>query len=267
MGLPARGFPLPAIDSPGDLCHAVLMNAEESPLLDVTLGRKGVLGGPTSLKVSHGRELTLEDLGLLASTKVGGKQVLKKLRASHHQAARLLAQGCKPGEVSALSGFSPSRISVLQDDPAFAELVEHYTQVEQSRFADVQERMTLLGLAAGEEIMDRLDEDPALISTKELVEVVKASLDRGGHAPVTKSENKHVHALLSTEDLAAMKSAQGETTILDKASIHGKNTEKEIQGEVLSKGEGTPVGEASARRPFRIKLSESSRGESEGSGV
>ena len=227
------------------------MDTETNAMLNVTLGRSGVLG-QSPLVAEAGRGLTVEDLGLVASTKVGGTQVLKRLRASHHQAARLLAQGLRPGEVAALSGFCLSRISVLQSDPAFAELVSHYESAAESRFADVQERMVMLGLSASEEILDRLETEPELLSTKDLVDVIKAGLDRGGHAPVAKTESKSLSVVLGPEDLAAMKEGAS-STILDKATIHA---EIKKPSPPLPTDQEPELGEVSPPRPIRIKLKE-----------
>lgn len=258
--MPRAPFARSGLDSPGILCQAPTMNAQVSPLLDIELGRSGLLAQST-LVAEKGKELTIEDLGLLAATKVGGTQVLKKIRASHHQAARLLAQGVRAGEVSALTGFCSSRISVLQADPAFEELVRHYASVEESRFADVQERMVTLGLTASEEIIDRLETEPELISSKELVDIVKAALDRGGHAPVTKSESKNLSVVLGAEDLAAMK-AHGGSTILDKATIHGK-----VEKEINPQGGESPVGETSPAGSLGEQEAEGSRLPGEGASV
>lgn len=269
--MPRDVLPRHLLDLPGHSCHDLTMNAAEHPLLDVEIGRSGLLNQST-LVAEISRELSVEDLGLIASTPVKGTQVLKRLRASHHQAARLLAQGLRPGEVSALSGFCPSRISVLQADPAFAELVAHYEGVVESRFADVQERMVTLGLSASEEILDRLEAEPDLISTKELVEVVKASLDRGGHAPIAKSENKSLSVTLTADDLAAMKEGTA-SPILDKASIHDKDSEKtppiDITPEknLLPEDTQSALGEVSPSRPLRIKLKTSSGLPGTGAGV
>ena len=55
---------------------------------------------------------------------------LARLRGIHHEIARLLATGLSPAEVSACTGYSPSRISTLQADPSFKELLTFYSQKE-----------------------------------------------------------------------------------------------------------------------------------------
>jgi len=266
LGLTILALAVFPLDTRRVLCQTFYMDAATHPMLNIELSRAGILG-QSPLVAKAGRELTIEDLGLVATTKVNSTQVLKRLRASHHQAARLLAQGCRPGEVSALTGFCLSRISVLQSDPTFADLVKYYEGVAEARFADVQERMVVLGLSASEEILDRLENDPELISTKELVDVIKAGLDRGGHAPVAKSETKSLSVVLGADDLAALK-ANSSSIILDKAAIYGQNTEEKDNTEKSVQASEEPaVGEAGPDRPLRIKLAETKGLPSKGTGI
>jgi hypothetical protein len=147
-----------------------------------------------------------EDLVALSTMKVGSTTPnLKSLRAVHHQAARLIATGMTQEEVSLHTGLCSSRLSILKQDPTFSGLVQFYTQAEGERFASVRDRMVQLGLTTAEALMERVIENPEEISTKDLTDILRSTLDRGGHAPVTKSESKHLHFSLSADELAVMK--------------------------------------------------------------
>lgn len=161
---------------------------------------------PTPLVATALRELDAADLVALEADTVGATTPpLARIRSVHHTIARLLAAGRKAVEISAVTGVSQSRISILQNDPAFRDLLQHYAAEEASAFADVRERMLELGLSATEELHERVLNEPENIGTKTLVEIMTATLDRGGHAP--KSEHRHIHAVLSKEDIAALKAA------------------------------------------------------------
>ena len=135
------------------------------------------------------RELIPADLALLATEKGVTAPTVKKLRDSHHALARALAAGCTPAQAQIITGYSGSRISILQADPAFAELVAHYRGLETDLHADMIERMKTLGLDSLEELRERLDDAPEDFSPGMLLEIVKTMADRTGAGPASKSTN------------------------------------------------------------------------------
>jgi hypothetical protein len=66
---------------------------------------------------------------------------LVRLRDSHHTVARLFAHGLRPEEVSGQTGYSPSRLSTLQRDPSFQELVTFYRMDAREAKQDVEMQM------------------------------------------------------------------------------------------------------------------------------
>lgn len=103
---------------------------------------------------------------------------VQKIRLSHHLIARLVAEGKKGVEIAAITGYSQSRVSLLQKDPAFAELVGYYAQQVQGKFVDVHERLAALQADAVQELQDRLDAGEKL-TTFELMEIVKLGNKQG----------------------------------------------------------------------------------------
>jgi hypothetical protein len=127
------------------------------------------------------RELLVDEQ--LPKKEVSATPVLQRLRHRHHLLARLIAQGTKDGDVAAISGYDPSRISVLKSDPAFKELIAHYkTQVDEV-FISVHERLLTLGLSSIDEMTDRIEANPESFSTQDLMELIKLSADRIGAGP------------------------------------------------------------------------------------
>lgn len=115
---------------------------------------------------------------------------LGSLRHSHHMLARLLAEGRAQQECSLITGYSPSRISLLAGhDPAFKELVEYYKGQKEAQYLDVHARLAALGLSSIDELHERLELEPERWSKKELMDLAVITLDRAGHGPQSVSKN------------------------------------------------------------------------------
>jgi len=135
------------------------------------------------------RALTPEDIPLLNTTLPASRASLVQIRHTHHQLARLLAEGRSNTDASRLTGYSPTYVSILKDDPSFQELVAHYAMQEEMHHVDVLERMKLLGLSTLDTLQERLEDDPASFSNRELMEQAELMLvkpmvaTRGGILP------------------------------------------------------------------------------------
>jgi len=169
--------------------------------LDLEIKTRGRPARPVVLTVA--RELTQADISLLATDRQIKPIPIKRLRDSHHALARCLASGMKPAEASIVTGYCLARISILQSDPSFAELLNFYRSNEEMQFAEFQTRMSALGLDAIQELHDRLLEEPEKLSPGQLLELVKSMADRTGHGPATKSTNVNVNVDLSARLEAA----------------------------------------------------------------
>lgn len=141
----------------------------------------------TEITVGTPRPLTEEEVVLGAELRSQQKvptsapPEILKLRSRHHLIAQLLSAGLKPSEVALKTGYSISRISVLQADPAFKELLSNYKGLQENIEFDVRERLRLISLDAIDVIQHRLDEKPEELDTKELMTLAELALDRTGH--------------------------------------------------------------------------------------
>lgn len=108
----------------------------------------------------------------------GAEGGLRKMRHSHHLLARVLATGARPEKASLLSGYATSTIYVLQTDPTFQTLIEHYKDQTMADLAEVRARAEALGLSFLDEIQDRFDENPEAFESKELHKMAMDLLDR-----------------------------------------------------------------------------------------
>lgn len=149
------------------------------------LPRRGRGNGTTPVALIEGRDLTPAD----AQAIIDGVGVtesltpLTRLRHTHHELARLLAEGRPAVEVSAITGKSQSWISTLKRDPAFADLVEYYRVQKDAVYLDVHARLAGLGTDAVNELQHRLDVDPDKLTTREVMEIAELALDRSVAPP------------------------------------------------------------------------------------
>lgn len=138
------------------------------------------------------RQLDTADLVLLGQEKGSKTPAIKRLRERHHALARNIASGMSPGEAGLLQGYSLSRVSILQNDPAFKELLEFYRQDAQRPYRDLHVRLSGLSMDAAEELSNRLEEEPEKITNNQLMEITKLGADRTGHGPSSTSLNVNV---------------------------------------------------------------------------
>ena len=139
------------------------------------------------LEVSVVGEVGDSDLALLAGARGSVVPMVKRLRDRHHALAKALVQGFSDAEASAITGYDPSRIATLKNDPSFKQLLAEYRTVKDGCFADFQERASVVSLEYLNILMDHAEETPEAISPSQALEVVKVLADRTGHAPVAKS--------------------------------------------------------------------------------
>lgn len=164
---------------------------------------------PAPLLADVTRELGSEDLLMLQHGRASKPQPIKQIRDAHHRLARLLAQGFKDVEVSQITGFSQSRISILKQDPAFRELLDFYHGHQTEVFADITGRLKDLGADAINELSRRLEEEPETMGNKEITELLKTTFDRAGYGPqskqqiesvtLTKSQIEHIKGVVDEE--------------------------------------------------------------------
>lgn len=154
-------------------------------------GRKSM-----ELHAEFSRELTPADLAIKAASVVKPTPI-KRLRDSHHAAARFIALGYPNQEIALITGYSESRLSILKSDPTFQELVEFYRNNGTAKTAELRDRMLTIGLDALTVIQERLDEKPDDFKNGELRELVRDMADRTGHGPSSSSVNVSVSAELS----------------------------------------------------------------------
>lgn len=171
--------------------------AEELDIAPRTKGRAA-----KAVSFGTARELTTADLALLASERGVKPTSIAQLRERHHALARCLAGGMSNAEASVITGYDPSRISILKSDPLFSKLVEDYRTMSAAVTADFVERTNILALTVVNRLQEAAEADEPL-SPSILLEIGKFAADRTGNAPTAKTQNVNVNVNLGDRLRAA----------------------------------------------------------------
>jgi hypothetical protein len=163
--------------------------------LDLAGENRRTLGRPrVEFSVEYERDLSKADMAALALPRGVRPKSLVRIHASHHALARCLAAGMRSSQAALVTGYDGPRISFLQNDPTFIELVREYRDEVKSVFADLAERMNNLSLDAIELLQARLHDAPETFDAGALLDMIKVFADRTGHGP-----NQQVTLSVSTD--------------------------------------------------------------------
>lgn len=148
---------------------------------DVVLGSARGRGRPGKLEVEVVRALVPADLDELRHpTPVENPNTaLVQIKAAHHRLAMTIAEGHDLEIVSLMTGYSPSYVSKIKGDPAFAELLAYYQTQKRQVFVDTAERMKTLGLTTLDELQSRLETEGEKWSKRELMDLAELMLGKG----------------------------------------------------------------------------------------
>jgi hypothetical protein len=162
---------------------------------------------PKALEYAYERDLEEMDLEALATAPRESVPLeLKKITERHHALARALASGLRSGEAAALIGYDVSRVSILQNSPAFRELVDLYRAQKDLEFAEFSSRLAGLGKDAIVELQSRLEDEPEKFSSGLLLDLVTNVADRTGFG--TKTTQVNINVDLATRLSAARERAR-----------------------------------------------------------
>lgn len=112
---------------------------------------------------------------------------LKRIREKHHSVARLIAKGLTQNLVASITGYTPSYLSILLNNPSMQELVAHYRIQQGAAIEVITEKLKTVGLKAVEQLEDKLKEGK--MNSQDLIGVAKLGLDRSGLGPSSTQRN------------------------------------------------------------------------------
>jgi len=111
-------------------------------------------------------------------------------------------------EVSYYTGYTPERVYQLCQDPAFQNLVEVHRKELRDANLEVTQRLGNLAVDVIQTLHERVLENPEEVTTSQLTEIAKTTLDRIGYGPQTKSTNVNVNVDMAGRLEAARRRAQ-----------------------------------------------------------
>lgn len=82
-------------------------------------------------------------------------------------------------------GYEPSRVSILQGDPAFEELIRFYRDKVDYAFEGRLDQISSLSRDVINELRDRIEGAPEEFTNRELKELLETTLDRSGLGKVS----------------------------------------------------------------------------------
>ena len=114
--------------------------------------------------------------------------VIKRLRESHHNIARLAATGMSNKDIALRCGFSANRVSALRNAPAMVELIAHYQSMVTESWLDTIDGFNFITtqnmLIASRQVSDTLeaaDEAGEPLPIRELMAIISDGADRTGY--------------------------------------------------------------------------------------
>lgn len=175
--------------------------------LNIDIRTRGRASSPVAGAVV--RPLERADLALLEAPRGSVAPPVQKIRHTHHALARAVAQGLSNEEVSAVTGYSPSRVSILLQDPAISNLIEIYRERQTEIWAEAQERAkdaVILSLEVMTEKVETLSEADSEEAFDHAERLLKAATPVSGLA-AKPSQNVQVNVNLSGRLEAARRRA------------------------------------------------------------
>lgn len=191
-------------------------------LNDSVLGlvRRGRPSAQLSARVV--RPIRVSDLAALAAPMPETGPVVKKLTDRHHGLARLLAAGVPPGEAGAIMNYDNVRVSILQTDPAFQELIALYRERVDEAFVSTMDQLSGMNRDVILELRERLETEPEKFSNEELRRLMETSLDRTGYGPTHKQETTVTISLsekLESARKRALEARRAQAQIIDAEAV------------------------------------------------
>lgn len=150
---------------------------------------------PTSIHMLEVGEIGEGDIPTLQAERDSKAPPRKKMRYRHHTLAKALATGATPGTAAILAGFTLPTVSILQNDPAFKELIAFYSQDANKTFDLINEKKLGITSQALDLVAERFAKEPEKIKTDTAWSIAREGLDRSGHAPRAQAQTEvHIHA-------------------------------------------------------------------------
>lgn len=140
--------------------------------------------------------------GQLQTTQKSDEKDIQVLRARHHSVARYLAMGISEGVVAELTGFTPSYLSTLKNNPSMLELIAHYRAPSTSITQEISEQLRTAGVSALMSLIEDLAQGRVDINQK--IQIAKLGVDRSGNGPSSTQHNINETRIVDVAEVAKL---------------------------------------------------------------
>lgn len=137
--------------------------------------------------------------GQLGTTVKAAEKDIRTLRAQHHSVARMLAEGIPESIVAEMCNYDKSYISLLKQNPAMIELIEHYRAPGNTSARLIGEQLRRVAGMSLEELETKLLHKE--LSANELLQLAKLGFDRSGHGPQSSVHQVTEHHVVDHAEL------------------------------------------------------------------
>lgn len=144
-----------------------------------------------------------------------------RIRQKHHLLARYLAKGHAIVDAAMLSGYSSGAARVLENDPAFQDLLRYYTKELEEYKEQLIVKLEAISIEAADELMDRLSDETlrAKMSVTQLERLVVLASDRLGLAPQRAAAEVNINVNIASRlDAANRRLRLIETPVIEMAA-------------------------------------------------
>lgn len=143
--------------------------------------------------------------GQLSVRPDGKVENLEKIRARHHSVAQLLARGVAETLVATITGYSPSHISTLKNNPAMQELIAHYRGPDLQLSQIIHQKLQETAFGSLEKLAEKLENNE--LDPNELLALAKLGFDRSGHGPTSTVNSTTEHRVIDVAKMAELHQA------------------------------------------------------------
>ena len=150
------------------------------------------------------RELAEEEVAALSSSPSRAFQGaplrgVAKMKARHHEIARVMAAGAKDTEISHVLEVSLGTLHRLRRSPAFQQLLFSFMAARDLEAVSMADRLQHGAALALERITEVLEDESKPVPLNALKDITFGLLDRAGYNPTTKIQAQTLH--LTAEDV------------------------------------------------------------------
>lgn len=203
-------------------------------------------------RIEEVRELTLDDrieldiAGTTSSDTKAAAKHISEIKPRHREIARLMVLGYRDMHIAAVLGMASTTVSHLRRQPVFVELLRELQAQRDNAVMNLDTHIELAAETGVQILAKRLEDEGDVMPIEHVRKVTQMLLDRSGHAPVTRTENKNLNLTMSKEELEKAKALGRQLRVLPQGGGDAIPAELNVQPAHVEPSESlTPRGDES----------------------